>query len=123
MQVEQVAPQTLLLQIESEVRTGRVRVPITGQMIVGRSAEEASHGLGLDLTEYGGASQGVSRFHAAFCWDEDNQMVYVEDLGSTSGTRINGLPLEAHRPYTLRSGDELEFGRVRVTVRFEKTAR
>jgi pSer/pThr/pTyr-binding forkhead associated (FHA) protein len=91
-------------------------------VVVGRSVEEGSRDLGLDLTEYGGSSQGVSRFHAAFSWDDDNQLVCVEDLGSTSGTRINGLPLEAHRTYHLRSGDELEFGRVRVTVRFEKTS-
>jgi len=86
-----------------------------GWALVGRkTANDDSDGLGVDLTPYGGAEQGVSRNHAAFSY-ADGQ-IYVEDLGSTSGTRLNGLPLEPNRQYHLRHNDELEFGSVRATV-------
>lgn len=84
--------------------------------MIGRADDSGPDAPGLDLTSYGAAEQGVSRVHAALSYEDG--LVYVEDLGSTSGTRLNGLPLTAHQKYRLRSQDELEFGYVRVTMRF-----
>ena len=39
---------------------------------------------------------------------------YVEDLGSTNGTRVNGTPIEAAT--AMAWGDELEVGRVRFRL-------
>ena len=38
----------------------------------------------------------------------------VEDLGSTNGTLLNGQPVRA--PQTLRSGDAIDIGTVRLKV-------
>jgi hypothetical protein len=86
-----------------------------GWVLVGRKTpQDEGAGLGVDLTPYGGAEHGVSRNHAALSYMEGQ--IYVEDLGSTSGTRLNGLALEPSRKYHLRHNDELEFGSVRATV-------
>ncbi|MCB9450778.1 MAG: FHA domain-containing protein [Anaerolineaceae bacterium] len=86
-----------------------------GWLLVGRKTEkEDDEGLGLDLTPFGGLEKGVSRNHAAFSYMEGG--IYIEDLGSTSGTRVNGLPLKPNQKYHLRHNDEIEFGSVRVVV-------
>lgn len=41
---------------------------------------------------------------------------WVEDLGSTNGTRLNGRPTPPLQPALLRSGDLLQFGSVRLRL-------
>lgn len=53
----------------------------------------------------------ISRSHAAFGWDGD--AFFVEDLGSTNGTLVNG---ERHARASLRDGDEVQIGRLRLRV-------
>ncbi len=88
------------------------------RIVVGRSDDGNPADLGLDLAPYGAAQSGVSRYHAAFSYQDG--MVHVEDLKSTNGTRINGFQLASDRTYRLRDGDEVEFGSARVVVRFVK---
>ncbi len=106
----------LILVIDAE-RHGSVTLTVDRRIVVGRSdpAEPPAETLGLDLAPYGGERSGVSRVHAALFPDVDG--IYIEDLESTSGTFLNGLRLLPSRSYRLRSGDELELGRARVTVR------
>jgi hypothetical protein len=91
------------------------------RVVVGRADDGGSADLGLDLAPYGAAQSGVSRYHAAFSYQDG--MVHIEDLKTTNGTRINGFQLSSDRTYRLRDGDELEFGRARVVVRFVKLPR
>ena len=86
------------------------------RVVVGRADDTGPADLGLDLSPYGAAQSGVSRQHAAFSYPDG--MVHIEDLKTTNGTRINGFQLSSERTYRLRDGDELEFGRARVVVRF-----
>ncbi len=90
-------------------------IPLQPRLVVGRGSDSDSTEIHIDLTKQGAAEQGVSRRHAAFTFD--GQAVWIEDLNSTSGTRINGFRIVAHRPYRLRNSDELEFGELRVVVR------
>lgn len=69
----------------------------------------------VDFSPYGADTQGMSRQHAAFVYE--NEILYIQDLGSTNGTRINGFTIQPNRNYRLRNGDELEFGSFRVMVR------
>jgi hypothetical protein len=55
----------------------------------------------------------VSRRHCAF-FVRDGQ-VWVEDLGSRHGTRLNGQPVEEPRP--LADGDQLDLGCLPFKVR------
>lgn len=60
------------------------------------------------------ADAGVSRRHAEVRRGPDNTWV-VADLGSTNGTKVNGLRLD--KPHELQDGDEITVGA--TSVRFE----
>jgi predicted component of type VI protein secretion system len=59
----------------------------------------------------------VSRRHARFMMQEED--VFIEDLGSTNGTFLNGVRISS--PKQLRIGDVITFGENIVMV-FEKTS-
>jgi CheY-like chemotaxis protein len=56
----------------------------------------------------------ISRRHCQLVQRGDG--IYVQDLGSTNGTRLNSLSLQGGRP--LEDGDWLEVGRLQLRVRF-----
>lgn len=101
----------------------RRALDIRKRVLIGRLVENASDpgGVDFDLDIYDGYQYGVSREHAAISLSEG--YLYLEDLGSTNGTRINGFQLTPHQKYRLRDGDEIEFSRLRTTIRFEKPDR
>jgi CheY-like chemotaxis protein len=55
----------------------------------------------------------ISRRHCAFSWRDGR--VWVEDLGSLNGTRLNGVPLTDPRP--LKDGDRLDLADLAYEVR------
>lgn len=114
------APWRLLMQIGGENQT-TVGIEVKGRIVLGRGDPVANYYPDLDLSPYGGQEGGVSRRHAAIVQDDENKALYLEDLGSTNGTRINGFSLEPRRRYRLRDGDELEFGRVQMILRFVRS--
>lgn len=106
----------LLVQIEARPDS-LVTLSLDERVMVGRSDGDDTGGdLGLDLAAFGGDKTGVSRRHAVLSWQGDS--VYIEDLDSTNGTRINGLRLSPNRLYRLHDGDEIELGSARLIVRF-----
>ncbi|NDJ75015.1 MAG: FHA domain-containing protein [Chloroflexi bacterium] len=114
------APWRLLLQIGGQNQT-TVGIEVKDKIVLGRSDPVAHYYPELDLTPYGGQDGGVSRRHATIIQDDDNKALYIEDLNSTNGTRINGFALEPRRRYRLRDGDELELGRVQMVLRFVRS--
>lgn len=82
-----------------------VKMAVNGPVIVGRSP-------GADIVI--GASY-VSGRHARFSLMGQN--LFVEDLGSTNGTAVNGKRIS--EPAALRSGDVVSVGDVAIRVRFE----
>jgi pSer/pThr/pTyr-binding forkhead associated (FHA) protein len=106
----------LVFKIGSETVQLAIGEPIT----VGRKVDVAKDAdINFDLTPYGAYQGGVSRKHAVITFH--NGALYIEDLGSTNGTRINGFQLTAKRKYRLRDGDEIEFARLRTSARFMRT--
>ena len=79
-----------------------VTVPVTGPVVIGRSPG-ADIVLGDDF---------VSGRHARVAPAGDSAI--VEDLGSTNGTVLNGKRLSV--PTTLREGDAIDIGSVRLRV-------
>lgn len=73
----------------------------------------------LDFSAFNGLNNGVSRQHAVFCFEDG--ALSVEDMSSTNGTRINGFQIQPGRQYRLRNGDELELGRLRMSVKIVRT--
>ena len=58
--------------------------------------------------------ESISRAHCVFeCM---GGKVTVKDLGSTAGTFINGVQLEANVPYNLEEGCKLTIGKVKLSV-------
>ncbi len=60
------------------------------------------------------ADATISRAHAAIGFN--GEAFYVQDLGSTNGTRVNG---ERAPQVELHDGDEIRFGRLLVHVFFD----
>lgn len=114
------APWRLLVQIAGPPQTS-VGLEVKSELILGRVDPTADTRPGLDLTPYGGQEAGVSRRHVSITRDDQNQALYVEDLNSTNGTRLNGFWLEAGQRYRLRDGDRLELGDLVLTLRFARS--
>lgn len=93
------------------------KVKVVPKLVLGRKIE-GSEDIDYDLTAYGAYQSGVSRRHAMISLLDGS--LYIEDLGSTNGTRINGAQMTAKRKYRLRDGDEIEMARLRFIIRFEK---
>ncbi|MBK8021586.1 MAG: FHA domain-containing protein [Chloroflexi bacterium] len=90
-----------------------ISAPINGvALVVGRSCPGYSPEINLEVL--GAIDQGVSRRHAQFTLRDGD--LFVEDLGSTNGTRINGFKVASNHSYRLRNGDEIEFGNIRLNV-------
>ncbi len=80
-----------------------LEVPVDREwMVIGR-------GRGADLVI---AEPTISRSHAAVGYDGEG--FFVQDLGSTNGTRVNGNREPQMR---LNSGDELQLGKLRLLLR------
>ncbi len=85
-------------------------VEVTGdEVTVGRHDAVPRPGVAL-------RDPGASRRHARFVREGDE--LRVADVGSTNGTRHNGVELRADEPVVVRDGDQVTIGRwTRITVR------
>ncbi len=70
----------------------------------------------VNLNLYGGQDKGVSRAHAAL--RPDRSQILLIDLGSTNGTRLNGVRLTANQPVRVSNGDEIRLGRLTLKIHF-----
>lgn len=86
------------------------------EVTLGRQTEDAGTLISVDLTPYGGAKLGVSRRHAAILISQD--MYFMQDLGSTNGTWLNEARLPPHISRTLKNGDMIRLGQIRIHVVF-----
>ena len=94
------------LSVESGPKELRgVQIAVNGPIIVGRSP-------GADIVI---AASYVSGRHAQFKLMGQN--LFVEDLGSTNGTVVNGNRISA--PAALKSNDVVSVGDVSIRVRFK----
>lgn len=98
-----------------------IGVKVRERMLVGRGDEDGHVTPDLDFGPYDGIRNGVSRRHAMITYEQDS--LFIQDLDSTNGTRINGFELDPEQTYRLRDGDEVEFGRMRVIFRFVRSPR
>ena len=113
---EQVtAPLGLKLTIPDSGRD--VEVPLTKEVNIGRLDPASASFPEVDLTSDGGLEKGVSRRHAKIT--RRGNEVFIEDLGSINGTFLNRKKLTPYLPQALKSGDELQLGRLILWVNFE----
>ncbi|HAY84451.1 MAG TPA: hypothetical protein DCY42_05870 [Chloroflexi bacterium] len=95
------------------IRTGQI-LPLVGreEYTLGRISQGQSILPDIDLAPYDAYSQGVSRLHATLKFKNDN--LYVEDLGSSNGTRINENKIDPHTDQLVHHGDVLSLGRFKI---------
>jgi len=73
----------------------------------------------VDLTEVFGAKKGVSRIHAAITYDPNDRICYIEDLGSSNGTFVNGFRIAPKEIRMIRSNDRIRLGGLLMTIYLE----
>jgi len=80
-----------------------------GELVLGRPDPNAGHIPDIDLSLAGKIANHVSRRHARLAWR--NGWHFVEDMGSSAGTRVNGQAIKTgDAPLRLHPGDQLWLG-------------
>jgi pSer/pThr/pTyr-binding forkhead associated (FHA) protein len=105
----------VILQVENDASP--MVVQIREDIILGRTSESSDVTTHINLTDYDAEEMGVSRRHARLV--RDHKAVYLMDLKSTNGTRLNGEPLSPSVEKRLRDGDEIMLGRLRIYIFFK----
>ena len=94
-----------------------LNVPLTKGVNVGRLDAASASFPDVDLSSEGGLEKGVSRRHAKIT--RQGREVVIEDLGSINGTFLNRKQLTPYLAQVLKSGDELQLGRLILQVSFQ----
>jgi len=93
-----------------------MELPLTKEVNIGRLDTASNSFPEVDLTGDGGLKKGVSRWHAKII--RRGSEVFIEDLGSINGTFLNHKKLTPCFPQALKSGDELQLGKLVLRVSF-----
>lgn len=95
-------------------------VHLSGQseFTLGRVADGQPILPDVDFSPYEAYSQGVSRLHASM--KVNNQRVFITDLGSSNGTRVNGQKIMPNVDYPLNHGDVVALGKFKIQVLIRK---
>jgi len=104
----------IIIQVGSQ--TVPIMVRVKKEVILGRVTDFSEGVTYINLTPYGAEEGGVSRRHARLM--RDNNALYLMDLNSTNGTRLNGEALPASVERRVQDGDEIMLGRLKVYVYF-----
>jgi hypothetical protein len=91
-----------------------ISVSLTNHLTLGRLDTRTGEQPDVDLSLYDAFENGVSRKHVRLYLEDG--MLKVMDLNSTNMTFLNGTRLPAHQSRILRSGDELQLGRLVLHV-------
>ncbi len=85
--------------------------PIFHRSVLGRGSGANIHVMHDDYISVRHCRFGITCDSAS-----GDYVLYVEDLGSTNGTLIEGKRLEPHRPVRLKHGNHIQFGRTHCVV-------
>lgn len=111
---ESPAPSKIHVAIKGSGHT--FRVPYGQEVLFGRRDPQSGFLPTIDLTDLGGAEQGVSRRHARIFFRSGQP--YIEDVGSTNGTWLGRQQLESFLPYSLEAKVEISLGNMVLLIDF-----
>jgi len=99
-----------------QVIEGDQFIPLSGkqEFILGRVNRGQKILPDVDFTPHGGYDLGVSRLHAAIV--VAGSEIWLKDLGSVNGTRLNKEKLIPHIPQKIQNGDQISLGKLRLRV-------
>ena len=102
------------------LETGQV-LPLTvrNEFTMGRISEGQPIMPDIDLSPYQAYAAGVSRLHAVIKRSVADAVIFM-DLGSANGSFLNGNRLEANKEQSLRHGDIIALGKLRMQVLIDK---
>ncbi len=101
----------LVLSIEGR---GSIELPLSKEVVLGRLDPTRAIFPDVDLSDEEGVDKGISRRHARI--SQRGGQVFVEDLNSLNGTFLNATRLIPEMPYPLKDGDQVQLGKLTVTV-------
>ncbi|HEY4690698.1 MAG TPA: FHA domain-containing protein [Anaerolineae bacterium] len=93
----------------------RVALPDQSESVVGREDPLSGEKPGIDLAPHGAERYGVSRHHARLT--RTGGTYTLEDLNSVNLTYLNDQRLEPGRTATLKDGDRISLGTMRLIFR------
>jgi hypothetical protein len=102
---------TLVLDIESG---GSIELPLSKEVVLGRLDASRAVFPDVDLTSEQGLEKGISRRHARI--SRRANQVFLEDLNSLNGTYLNANRLVPELPYPIKDGDQIQLGKLILTV-------
>jgi pSer/pThr/pTyr-binding forkhead associated (FHA) protein len=79
-------------------------------LIIGRASKKSVPDI--DLSPFGGSKAGVSRKHSRLLCRQGDW--FVEDLGSTNGTFINGEKLAPNQQVPVTHNDTIRCGQIEL---------
>lgn len=96
------------------VETGQI-LPLVGreEFTLGRISEGQSILPDVDLSPYEAFNHGVSRLHAKITIKNEDT-IFITDLGSSNGVRINNNKITAHTESQVEHGDVIALGRFKI---------
>jgi len=91
-------------------------LPLSDRMefTMGRISDDQPIMPDIDLTPYKAYANGVSRLHAVL--KREGKRVFIQDLGSSNGTYVNGERLKENLDHTLHHGDIIAFGKLKIQI-------
>ncbi|MBP8001612.1 MAG: GAF domain-containing protein [Chloroflexi bacterium] len=92
-------------------RNQQLGLAINDEIILGRDPHQENV---VDLTSYGAAAYGVSRYHLVI--RPTHTHLFALELGSTNGSQRNGRSLGVNTPYALNNGDVLSLGKLQLVL-------
>jgi pSer/pThr/pTyr-binding forkhead associated (FHA) protein len=101
-------PEAELFSLTLEPTERRIALPTDGEIVFGRPDPNIGLFPDIDLTYEDQGRLAISRRHARI-YGEGN-VHYVEDMGSTNGTRVNAQMLQLGQKHRLRQGDRIMLG-------------
>jgi serine/threonine-protein kinase len=112
---------TIALQAEEKLNKMNVRLkliaagqdilrPVRSELVIGRAHKDSMPDI--DLGPYGGSQAGVSRRHNRLLRQGDHW--FVEDLGSTNGTFVNGVKVAFQQRAAVKPGDIIRVGQIEL---------
>ena len=98
----------------------KISLKTKGHILLGRADKDSQWQPTVDFTPYGAVEMGVSRVHVDLYFESDQ--VFVLELGSANGTRVNGVSLQIGGAQQIHNGDLLEMGHLRMRVYFAENS-
>jgi hypothetical protein len=77
---------------------------------IGRMKDSTENSKTINLSSFDAYDSGVSRAHARL--ERAGKRLFIRDLNSTNGTRINGKRVVPMNVHEIHHGDRIEFGRL-----------